>query len=69
MFKDGRVIVCIIAWLSTVVATSIIVQGTKTINYIIFAAPAAATIALLGDFKSASIEEEEEEGELKDDNA
>ena len=63
MFKDGRVIVCIIAWVSTVVAASIIVQVTRSMNYIIFAAPAATTIALLGDFRPVSIEKEEGEEE------
>ena len=68
MFRDGRVIVCIVAWLSTVVIASIIVQATRSINYIIFAAPAATTIALLGDFKGVNVEDDDEtEAELKDD--
>ena len=47
MFRDGRVIVCIVAWIATAIAASVIVNVTNQINYFIFLAPAATTIALL----------------------
>lgn len=54
MFKDGRVIVCIVAWIATAIAVSVIVYVTKQINYLVFLAPTAATVAILGDFNSNS---------------
>ena len=54
MFRDGRVIVCIVAWIATAIAVSVIVYVTKEINYLVFLAPAATTVALLGDFNSSN---------------
>lgn len=63
MFKDGRVIVCIVAWIATAVAASVIVNATKEVSCFIFLGPTIATISLLGGFGDSFMKEEGDENE------